>query len=101
MSDQLPAATGGDGALTYSLSAGGAARRPLLERRTRTISGTPTSATAAASYTLAATDTDGDAATLTFDLSVVTDPVVSGLGHHFQPGVGATPTPPARRSRWT
>ena len=87
VSDQLPAATGGDGALTYSLS-------PALpaglswNAATRTISGTPTSATAAASYTLAATDADGDAATLTFDLSVVTDPLVSGLSITSSPASG-------------
>ena len=88
VSDQLPAATGGDGALTYSLSPAALPAGLSWNAATRTISGTPTSATAAASYTLAATDTDGDAATLTFDLSVVTDPVVSGLGITSSPASG-------------
>ena len=87
VSDQFPAATGGDGTPTFSIS-------PALpaglswDAAMRTISGTPTSATAAASYTLAATDGDGDAATLTFDLSVVTDPVVSGLSITSSPASG-------------
>ena len=88
VSDQLPAATGGDGALTYSLSPAALPAGLSWDAATRTISGTPTSVTAAASYTLAATDADGDAATLTFDLSVVTDPVVSGLGITSSPASG-------------
>ena len=61
----LPAASGGNGTVTYSLA-------PALPTglsfaaATRTISGTPTATAAAATYTLTATDTDSDTATLTF-----------------------------------
>ena len=92
-SDRLPAATG-DGAMTYALTGPGTATTLSLPRglswnaATRTISGTPTSATAAASYTLTATDADGDTGTLTFDLSVVTDPAVGGVRITSRPASG-------------
>ena len=65
----LPAATGGDGTVTYSLS-------PTLpsgvsfDATTRTISGRPTAESSSRTYTLTATDADGDTATLTFSASV-------------------------------
>ena len=66
----LPAATGGNGVVTYSLS-------PALPTglafngATRVLSGTPTAAKSTTSYTYTARDTDGDTATLSFDLTVV------------------------------
>ena len=69
---QLPAATGGDGALSYTLT-------PVLpnglsfDANTRQISGTPTATVAATPYTLTATDTDAtdpDQATLSFPITV-------------------------------
>ena len=70
----LPAASGGNGTVTYSLT-------PALPTglsftaATRTISGTPTAAAAAATYTLTATDTDSDTATLTFRIETAANAV--------------------------
>ena len=75
----LPAATGGNGSLTYVLT-------PALPTgltftaSTRTISGTPTAVQAATTYTYKVTDADGntadsDADTLTFTIAVVADTV--------------------------
>ena len=94
VSDQLPAATGGDGTVAYTLTGPGAATSLSLpdglawNAATRTISGTPTAATAAASYTLTATDGDRDSAAYVFALSVVTDPVVSGVRITSSPASG-------------
>ena len=96
VSDELPAATGGDAPVTYALTGPGTAATLSLpaglswEADTRTLSGAPQSETAAASYTLTATDTDGDTATATFDLSVVTDPVVTGVAITSSPASGDT-----------
>ena len=68
----LPAATGGNGALTYTLS-------PALPEglvfgpETRIVSGTPSVAMAETGYTLTATDMDGDEATLAFPITVLED----------------------------
>ena len=65
----LPAATGGDGALSYTVTPalpGGLA----FNAATRVLSGAPTRASAERSYTLTATDEDGDAATLSFTITV-------------------------------
>ena len=92
--DQLPAATGGDGTVAYELTGPGAAETLSLpaglawNAATHTISGTPTTAAATDSYTLTATDADGDAATLTFYLSVVTDPVVTDVAITSSPASG-------------
>ena len=65
----LPEARGGDAPLRYALS-------PDLpeglgfNEATRVISGTPTEAISEMVYTLTATDSDGDSATLTFTISV-------------------------------
>ena len=65
----LPAATGGDGALSYALT-------PALpsglsfDAATREVSGTPMKALGATEYTLTATDEDGDKATLSFEIEV-------------------------------
>ena len=65
----LPAATGGDGALSYTVTPalpGGLA----FDAATRVLSGAPTTASAARRYTLTATDEDGDAAALSFTIAV-------------------------------
>ena len=96
VSDALPEATGGDAPVTYTLTGPGTAATLSLpaglswEADTRTLSGAPQGETAAASYTLTATDTDGDTATAAFDLSVVTDPVVTGLTITSSPASGDT-----------
>ncbi len=69
VSQALPAATGGDGGVTYSIEESLPAGLSFAAA-TRTISGTPTAAQAAANYTLAATDADGDKATLRFSLEI-------------------------------
>ena len=80
----LPAATDGDGRLTYTLTGPAGAAPPAGLRYTPptveaphggTLSGTPTEAQAVTPYTLTATDADGDAATLTFTIAVVRTPV--------------------------
>ena len=69
VSQALPAATGGDGGVTYSIEESLPAGLSFAAA-TRTVSGTPTAAQAAANYTLAATDADGDKATLSFSLEI-------------------------------
>ncbi len=70
---QLPAASGGDGTLTYSVI-------PALptglsfDAASRKITGTPTAAQAATEYTYSVTDTDGDIALLKFMITVVQRP---------------------------
>ena len=92
VSDQLPAATGGDGTVAYTLTGPGAATSLSLpdgliwNAATRTISGTPTAAAAAASYTLTATDGDRDSAAYVF--APLGDLRSGGerRAHHLQPG---------------
>ncbi len=65
----LPAATGGDGALTYTVSptlADGLA----FDAASRTLSGTPETEADSATWTLAATDAGNDTAELTFTIAV-------------------------------
>ena len=81
----LPAATGGDGTLTYTLRgpegrsglrlpAGIVYRAPSAGAGTGgRLSGTPTEVAAEATYTLTATDADGDTAALTFTIVVKPD----------------------------
>ncbi len=68
----LPAATGGNGALTYSLSPD-APDGLAFSAAERTLSGTPTGSQAATAYTYTATDADGDAVSLTFNITIVAD----------------------------
>ena len=85
----LPVATGGDGALAYTVTPalpGGLA----FNAATRVLSGTPTTGSATRIYTLTATDEDGDAATLSFAISVATD---------NQPSFGAAATIPDQEYR--
>ena len=73
----LPAATGGDGALTYALT-------PKLpnglsfDRTTREVSGTPTMAMGAAEYTLTATGRGRGRGNVEFEIEV-TDPITLSI----------------------
>ncbi len=76
----LPAATGGDGGLTHTLTGPAGAGPPaglnctppaVEEAHGGTLSGTPAEAQPATPYTLTATDADGDVATLTFRVTIV------------------------------
>ncbi len=71
----LPQATGGDGALTYSLSRGqttGSRALPAgVSRSGRSVSGTPSALLANTEFTWTATDSDGDKASLMFDIEVL------------------------------
>ena len=67
----LPAATGGDGAITYTLT------RPAglaFDSATRVLTGTPTAAAPATRFTYTARDRDNDTATLTFRITVAAAP---------------------------
>ncbi len=70
----LPAATDGDGPLGYALTpalpAGLTYTAPADATSGGTLAGVPAAAQAATTYTLTATDADGDVATLTFTLAV-------------------------------
>ena len=68
----LPAATGGNGDLTYALSPALPAGL-TFDPGTRVLAGTPTETQAATSYTYTATDVDGDVVTVTFTLTVTAD----------------------------
>ena len=71
-SETLPAATGGDGALTYAISPHLPAGL-TFDPATRLLSGTPTTAQPATLYTYTATDSDAvdpDSASLTFRVTV-------------------------------
>ena len=70
--ETLPAATGGDGALTYSLSPNPPTGLSF-DSTTRVLSGTPTAVQAAATYTYRVTDSDSsnpDSAMLSFSITV-------------------------------
>ena len=79
--ETLPAATGGDGALTYSLSPDLPAGL-AFDASTRVLSGTPTAAQTATAYTYRVTDSDStnpDSATLTFSIAVNEPPPGAGI----------------------
>lgn len=87
----LPAARGGAGALGYDFTPnppGGLS----FDADTRTLGGTPTAAQAATTYTLTATDSDGDEATLAVSIRVLATeaPTVTGLA--FDPPAGGGDT---------
>ena len=87
--EALPAAVGGDGPLTYALT-------PSLPRglgftaRTRTISGVPAAELRQTTFTLTATDADGDTASLPFTLAVTSGPVLQALRLVSRPENGDT-----------
>lgn len=121
----LPAAAGGNGALRYALtpvdSATGLPALPAgltyyapgaeIDARTTatgggTLAGTPTAATAAAAYTLTATDANGDATTLTFSVQVAEDltpafAVSAGPAQQYRHAVTVSATLPAATGRDT
>lgn len=66
----LPEATGGDGALSYALAPGPPAGL-TFDPAARILSGVPERAMDAASFTLTATDRDGDTVRLVFTVEVV------------------------------
>ena len=70
----LPAATGGAGALTYSLAPALPAGLTFVAD-TRTLSGTPTESQEATKYSYTVTDEDGDTATLMFNITVELTPI--------------------------
>ena len=84
----LPAASGGDGRLTYSLTPAPPAG-VTFTAATRTLSGTPRSVQDAATYTYAATDRDGDKATLTFSIAV------GGASAWSEASMALPPSPPS------
>ena len=87
----LPAATGGDGSLTYTLSPalpeGLEYTAPTDATSGGTLTGTPAVSAQAAAYTLTVTDSDGDTATLEFTLEVEQE---------LKPTFGNAQVPPQR-----
>ena len=69
VSQVLPAATGGDGGLTYSVKEG-LPDGLVFAAATRTLSGTPTAVQGRTNYTLVATDGDGDKTELRFSIEI-------------------------------
>ena len=65
----LPAATGGDAPLTYSLSPALPAGL-AFNAGTRAVTGTPTAAQSSTSYIYTVTDNDSDSASMQFQVSV-------------------------------
>ena len=65
----LPRATGGDGALTYTITP--AIPGLTLNPTTLTLTGTPTTAATLATYRYTVTDMDDDTATITFRVAIV------------------------------
>ena len=68
--ETLPAASGGNAPLTYSVSPA-LANGLSFDAASRQITGAPTSAAAAVTYTYEVTDNDGDAASQTFTITVI------------------------------
>ena len=72
---RLSTATGGDGALTYTIDPATPLPAGLaFDAATHTVGGTAQTSQAAATYRLIATDADGDTATLSFTLAVNAQP---------------------------
>ena len=93
---RLPAATDGDGTLSYSLSP---ALPSGVTRSGRAVSGTPNALKASTRYTWTATDDDDDKATRTFTIEVVpqvsiaagTSPIAEGTTAQFTLTASAAP----------
>ena len=75
----LPAASGGNGGITYSVTPDLPAELSF-DATTRTVSGTPTAAQPSSEYNYVATDRDGDTAELTFSITVEADLMPSFAG---------------------
>ena len=75
--DTLPAATGGNGTLSYTI-VGTLPAGLQFSSSTRKISGTPTTAEDATSYTYRVTDSDGDTADLSFTIAVAEEDGATG-----------------------
>ena len=96
VSFNLPAATGGDGDLSYSLTP---ALPSGVTRSGRAVSGTPNALKASTRYTWTATDDDDDKATRTFTIEVVpevtiaagTSPIAEGTTAQFTLTASAAP----------
>ena len=72
----LPAASGGNAPLSYTLAKTNDSGIPTgltFTASSRTLSGTPTEDQTATGYTYTVTDVDGDTATLTFDITITED----------------------------
>ncbi len=93
---RLPAATGGDGTLSYSLSP---ALPSGVRRSNFTVRGTPNALKASTQYTWTATDADGDTATRSFNIEVLpqvsispgTSPIAEGTTAQFTLTASAAP----------
>ena len=72
----LPAATGGNGAITYALTPALPAGL-TFNAATRVLIGTPQALTSTEIFTYTATDVDDNTATLTFNITVVVDTMPS------------------------
>ncbi len=83
----LPAASGGDGGLTYALSPAPPAG-VIFTASTRVLAGMPTTVQAATAYAYTATDSDGDAATLAFTITVSEPSSTARSSTALAPGVG-------------
>ena len=68
----IPAATGGDPPLTYSISPA-LPRGMMFDESTRTISGIPRTSHGERTYTVSARDSEGDTAVISFDATVAAD----------------------------
>ena len=88
VNDSLPAATGGDGTVRYSLTPALPAGL-VFDAGRRRIHGAPTAQAAATTYTYRATDGDGDAAALTFRLAATSVPTVSAVTVRSSPASGS------------
>ena len=90
----LPAATGGNGTLRYSLSPAPPTGLSF-DAAARKLTGAPRGTQNATTYTYTATDSDGDTATLTFSIAVAAAPArrdaVVRLEQHPEPVVQAEP----------
>ena len=91
ISQVLPAATGGDGGVTYAIE-GSLPAGPGFAAATRTISGTPTVAQGATSYTMVATDADGESGRLTFSIGIEEIVVFISSPSATEGAAGATAT---------
>jgi len=84
---RLPAATDGDGTLSYSLSP---ALPSGVTRSNFTVRGTPNALKASTQYTWTATDADGDTATRSFNIEVVPEVTIAAGTSPIAEGTTAT-----------